>query len=175
MSTDDLRFEAARILNDLNVSPSELGYRVQALFAETLARMGATIHAVARTGHPDVTAQIGGRLLRIQVKATRHYSFSLAAEDLEGIRPRFPQEEGYLAVLAVAPPLTWTCIRYARVRVLMGRPVPLAMLKSMEDAPFSSECTDSCVQLLIEHRASIEAFTFSLLRKRTLSEGRTEG
>lgn len=137
--------------------------------------MGATIDAVARAGHPDVTAQIGGRLLRIQVKATRHYSFSLAAEDLEGIRPRFPQEDGYLAVLDLAPPLTWTCVPYLQVRVLVGRPVPLAMLKSMEDALFSSQCTDNCVQLLIEHRASIEAFTFSLLRKRALSEGRAGG
>ncbi len=174
MNTDDLRFEAARILNDLNVSPSELGYRAQALFAETLARMGATIDAVARSGHPDVTAQIRDRLLRVQVKATRHYSFSLAAEDLEGIRPRFPTEDGYLAVLDLAPPLTWTCIPYARVRALVGRPVPLAMLKSMEDASFSLQCTDRCVQLLIEHRASVEAFTFSLLRKRALI-GRAEG
>ena len=57
MSTDDLRFESARILGTLQVSPSELGYRVQALFAETLARMGVVINAIARSGHPDVMAQ----------------------------------------------------------------------------------------------------------------------
>lgn len=151
-----------------------MGYRAQALFAETLARMGVTIDAVARAGHPDVTAQVGGRSLRIQVKATRHYSFSLAVEDLEGIRPRFPHEDGYLAVLDLSPPLTWICIPYARVRALVGRPVPLAMLKSMEDVSFSSQCTDSCMQLVIEHRTSIEAFTFSLLRKRALSGDRPE-
>jgi hypothetical protein len=175
LSTNDLRFEAARILEDLRVSASELGYRAQALFAESLARMGATINAVARAGHPDVTAQICGRLIRIQVKATRQRSFSLSTEDLEGIRPRFPQEDGYLAILDLAPPLAWTCIHYARVRVLVGRAVSLAMVKSMEDAPFSSQCTDSCVQLLIEHRASIEAFTFSLLRKRALNEDKSSG
>lgn len=174
MNTDDQPFEAARILKDLDVSASELGYRAQALFAETLARMGATIDAVARAGHPDVTAQIGGRLLRVQVKATRQYSFSLTAEDLKGIRPRSPQEDGYLAVLDLAPPLTWTCVRYVHLRALLGRQVPLAMLKSMADAPFSSQCTGSCVQLLIEHRASIEAFTFSLLRKRALWEGKAK-
>jgi len=114
-------------------------------------------------------------LAATHVKVTRHYSFSLVAEDLEGIRPRFPKEDGYLAVLDLAPPLTRICIRYARVRVLVGRPVPLAMLKSMKDAPFSSQCTDSCAQLLIEHRDSIETFTFSLLRKRALCEGRAEG
>ena len=174
MNTHDLRFEVARILRDLNVSSSELGYRAQAILAETLARMGAIIDDVARTGHPDVTVRIRGRLLRLQVKATRAHSFTLAAEDLAGIRPRFPQEEGYLAVLDLAPPLAWSCINYARLGMLVGRTIPLAMLKSMQDAPFSSECTDNCLQLLIEHRDSVEAFTFSLLRKRALSEERSD-
>ena len=168
---DDLPFEAARILGILQVSPSELGYRVQALFAETLAQLGATIDDVARVGHPDVKAQIAGRSLRIQVKSTRSTSFVLDIEDLEGIRPRSPQEDGYLAVLDLAPPITWTCIRYVHARGLVGRTVPLAMIKSMADVSFSSQCTDRCVQLLVENRASIEAFTFSLLRKRALSEG----
>ena len=175
MSTDEPRFEAARILNDLRVSASELGYRAQALLAETLAQMGVGIGAVARAGHPDVTARMGGRVLRIQVKATRQRSFSLDAEDVEGIRPLSPQEDGYLAVLDLGPPMTWICVRHARAQVLVGRTVPLAMLKSMEDAQFSSQCTDTCVELLIEHRASIEAFTFALVRKRALVEGRVEG
>jgi hypothetical protein len=175
LSTDDLRFESARILGTLQVSPSELGYRVQALFAETLARMGAVINAIARSGHPDVMAQIAGRVLRIQVKSTRSSHFGLDIEDLEGIRPRSAEEEGYLAVLDLAPPMTWTCVRYLHARGLVGRTVPLAMIKSMADASFSSQCTDCCVQLLIENRASIEAFTFSLLRKRALSAERPEG
>ncbi len=99
-------------MDNLSVSPSELGYRVQALFAETLAQMGAGIDSVARVGHPDVTARMGGRVLLIQVKATRQRSFGLAAEDAEGIRPRSPDEDGYLALLALGPPITWICVRY---------------------------------------------------------------
>ncbi|OGG54742.1 MAG: hypothetical protein A3F84_25975 [Candidatus Handelsmanbacteria bacterium RIFCSPLOWO2_12_FULL_64_10] len=171
MNTDDARFEAARILGNLGVSASELGYRAQALLAETLALMGTGIDAVARVGHPDVTARTAGRVLRIQVKATRQPSFSLHAEDVEGIRPQSPQEDGYLAVLDLRPPLTWICVRHARARVLVGRTVPLAMLKSMEDVQFSAQCTENCAQLLIEHQGSIDAFTFSLLRKRALAEG----
>lgn len=174
MNTQDQRFEAAQILNGLQVTPSELGYRAQALFAETLARMGAIIEAVLRAGHPDVIARMGDRFLRIQVKATRNRSFSLATEDLEGIRPRFPHEDGYLALLDLAAPLAWTCIHYKYLPALVGRSVPIAMLKSMEDGSFSSQCSDNCVQLVIEHRDSIEAFTFSLLRKRVLWEGKTE-
>jgi hypothetical protein len=174
LNTNDDRFEAARILGNLSVTASELGYRAQALFAETLVRMGAGIDAVARVGHPDVAARIGGRLLRIQVKATRQRSFILKADDLDGIRPLSSQEDGYLAVLDLGPPMKWICVRHARAQVLVGRTVPLAMLKSMEELQFSSQCTDACAELLIEHHASVEAFTFALVRKRALVEGADE-
>lgn len=174
MNTSNARFEAARILGNLRVSASEFGYRAQALFAETLARMGAAIDAVKRAGHPDVIARIGGRLLRIQVKATRQRSLNLNTEDAEGIRPLSRYEDGYLTVLDLGPPMRWICVHHARIQVLVGRTVPLAMLESMEDTQFSSQCTDICAQILSEHQASIEAFTFALMRKRALVEGGVE-
>ena len=174
MSTDEARFKATEILGALGVSAIEFGYRAQALLAETLARMGAGIDAVARVGHPDVTARIGGRVLRIQVKATGQRSFILGAEDLDGIRPRSSQEDGYLAVLDLGPPVAWICVPYMRAKVLVGRSVPLAMLEAMDDARFSLQCTQTFVALVIEHQASIEAFTFSLVRRRALAEGRDE-
>jgi len=133
--------------------------------------MGAGIDAVARAGHPDVTARMGGRLLRIQVKATRQPSFRFDEADLEGIRPQAPHEDGYLAVLDLRSPLRWMLIHHARARTLVRRTVPMALLKAMEDAPFSAQCTAFCARMVIEHEESIEAFTFSLLRKRALAEG----
>ena len=174
MRTDESRFEAERILRTLRVNASEFGYRAQALFAETLARMGAVIDEVARVGHPDVMARIRGRGIRIQVKYTGQCSFTLDADDLEGIRPRSEQEDGYLAVLDLGPPVAWTCVPHSRARELVGRSVPLAMLKAMDDTLFSSECTDVFVELVIEHRTSIDAFTFSLVRRRALADGRVE-
>jgi len=175
LSSDEARFEAARVLGSLEVSASELGYRAQALLAESLARMGAGVDAVARIGHPDVTARIGGRALRIQSKATGQRSFALSAEDLEGIRPRASDQEGYIAVLDLGPPAAWICVRHARAQTLVGRTVPLAMLKAMDDAQFSSQCTDVFVDLVLDNRASIEAFTFSLVRRRALDRGGGEG
>jgi len=175
LSTDDAGFKAARILDRLEVSASELGYRAQALLAEILALMGAGIEAVARAGHPDVTARMGGRLLRIQVKATRQSSFTLDAADLEGIRPQAPHEDGYLAILDLRSPLRWMLIRHARAQALVERSTPMAWLKAMEDATFSAQCTTFCAQMVIEHEESVEAFTFSLLRKRALAEGGAVG
>lgn len=172
---DDARFEATRVLEGLGVSASELGYRVQALLAETLARMGAGIDAVARAGHPDVIARIGGRVLRVQVKSTRQPHFSIGAEDVEGVRPQSSQEDGYVAVLDLRPPMNWICVPHARALAVVGRTVPVTMLESMADAKFSAQCTRACAQLLLEHRSSVQAFTFSLLRKRALTDGRAEG
>lgn len=170
MTSDDT-FEAAKVLASLRVSPSELGYRVQALFAEVLSHMGARIEAVARVGHPDVTAQLGGRMLLVQVKATGQGDFTLCREDLEGIRPGSDDQVGYLALLDLGPPIAWICVEYVRAQKLVHRTVPLALMKSMDDAEFSVACTEACVKLLMEQKSSIEGFTFSLMRKRALASG----
>jgi len=53
----------------------------------------------------------------------------------------------------------------------LERAVPLAMLKTMDDAAFSLQCTSAFVDLVVEHRDSIEAFTFSLMSRRALARG----
>ena len=165
-------FKVSHVLGGLAISASELGYRAQALFAETLARLGAIVDDVARTGHPDVTARLLDATLRIQVKATSQSTFAIAAADLEGIRPRSTGEQGYLAILDLGAPVRWSLIEYARARVLLDQVVPLAMIKVMSNRSFSQECTRAFVDMVLENEASIAAFTFALVRKRTLDDSR---
>ncbi len=167
-STIDAAYEATRALEELRLTPSEFGYRMQAMLAETLAAMGGGGVDVARVGHPDILARMGGKTIRIQSKATGQRNFNLLKEDLDGIRPRSKEEEGYLAVLDRGPPIAWTCVRYAKAQPLVDRTVPLVMLKTMDDVHFSRQCTDAFVELVNEHRASLEAFTFALLSKRAM-------
>lgn len=172
MSRHEDAFDAASVLRELRVGAVELGYRAQALFAETLIRLGARIEDVARVGHPDVLARLGDRRFRVQVKSTAQHSFALDGADLEGIRPRANEEEGYLALLDLGPPVAWICVTHARICGLVGRTMPLAMLGSMAEIPFSNQCTDAFVEIVLEHRASIEAFTFSLISRRALAADR---
>ena len=165
-STADAAFEATKALEELGLTPSEFGYRMQAMLAETLATMGGGVDDVARVGHPDILVRMGGKTLRIQSKATGQREFTLSKEDLDGICPRSNEEEGYLAVLDRGPPIAWTCVRYAKARSVLDRRVPLTMLKAMDDAHFSRQCTQAFVELVNEHRLSLEAFTFALLCKR---------
>jgi len=146
-----------------------MGYRAQALFAAVLGRLGAQIEDVARVGHPDVLARLGGRRLRVQVKCTGSGTFGISSADLEGIRPAAAEEEGYLAMLDLGPPVAWICVAYSKIRSFADRPLPLAMLVAMADPAFSDECTGTFAELIIEYRDSIEAFTFSLVRRRALS------
>jgi hypothetical protein len=164
------RYEAARCLSELRLTPSEFGYRMQAMFAETISILGGGIRNVARVGHPDILAYVHGRTLRIQTKATGLRSFTLEKKDLEGIRPRSTEEEGYLAVMDRGPPFWWICVPFAKAEALVDREVTLAMLRSMEDASFSRECTDAFVELVAINRDSLEAFTFSFVSKRAMSE-----
>lgn len=169
MSIDESGFGVARILGSLHLNPSEFGYRAQALFAESLVRLNASIRTIARVGHPDILAQVGDHLIRFQIKATGQSSFSLSREDLDGIRPQFSDEKGYLAVLDLGPPALWCCVPHARAEVLVGRNVPIAMLKAMSDEDLSSQCNESFVGLVMENQASIAAFTFNLVRRRALN------
>ncbi len=171
LSTVDAAYEAAKGLDELGLNPSEFGYRMQAMLAETLAVMGGGIDAVERVGHPDILVRMGGKTLRIQSKATGQRRFTLSKEDLDGIRPRTGDEEGYLAILDRGPPVAWTCVRYAKAQSILNRNVPLAMLKTMDDAYFSSQCTAAFLDLVNANRSSLEAFTFALLSKRAIASG----
>jgi len=75
-------------------------------------------------------------------------------------------------VLDLRPPTAWICVPYARAAVLVGRTVPLTMLRTMEDLHLSTECSSVFVQLVLEHRESMEALTFGLVRRRTLGDSR---
>jgi hypothetical protein len=170
LSKPDALFQAADILGTLDVTASELGYRVQAMLGATLKYLPGVVDVVAATGHPDLVARTRGRTFRLQVKVTRQRSFCLERADLDGIRPTSADDEGYIALLDMGPPLTWIWVPYLRATVLVGRPVPLAMLRSMEDQVLSSQCSEVFAELVLEYRDRLEALTYSLVRRRALAD-----
>jgi len=90
---------------------------------ETLARIGAGVDAVARVGHPDVTARIGGRALRIQSKYRQRPSPS--AQRI-GRHPSSCERRGrLLAVLRTRPADRMDVRTHAQAQALVGRTVPL--------------------------------------------------
>src|SRR5947209_3953489 len=46
------------------VGDIEFGYRAQGLFAQVLRRVGANVREIRHQGHPDIIADLDGRLAR---------------------------------------------------------------------------------------------------------------
>lgn len=174
MSTDRLQFAAKPILDCLryHCGDSEFGYRVQALFAHVLLRLGAKILEINAQGHPDIKAQLADRLLLIQVKSVLHGSrssmFQLTEGDLRGIEPG-QRSEGYLALLDCAEPIEWILEPYNQLRRYLSRSAHITSLRAEQEEVFSRECTEEFVEMVLGLEKRLPNLTYRLLVDRALA------
>lgn len=146
MSANESAFDVKPVLDQLRFQcgDSEFGYRLQALFAHVLLRLGGSVSEINAQGHPDVKARLGDRELWVQVKTSIHSSasteFQLSTEDLAGITAE-GRREGCLAFLDCAEPVEWIMVGYERAERLVGRSVQVATLRAESDAALSEDCT----------------------------------
>ena len=88
MRAGDLQFAVKPLLEGLRaqVGDGEFGYRMQALFAHVLVRLGARVLEINAQGHPDVRALMGQELMFVQVKSAMNSGpgslFQLSGADL---------------------------------------------------------------------------------------------
>ncbi len=173
MNDDNPGFTVKPILDGLctEFGSSDFGYRMQAVFAHVLMRIGAQITEVNAHGHPDVRAILQGRELRIQVKALTHaYAnayLTLAPEDFAGIEAQ-GDGEGYLAILDCAIPVTWIIIASDRAQRFVTRPTLVTTLQAERAEPLSSECTDVFLELILEERSRLHQLPFAIVAERAL-------
>lgn len=173
MNVDKRAFDVKPLLDALceSCGYSEFGYRIQALFAHVLLRLGARITEVNAQGHPDVKAELCNRQLRFQVKAVVHAQLRsqliLTPEDLAGIGSRFGSD-GYLAILDCAMPVNWIVIPESRARLFVERPMLIATLQAERIEPLSSECTDVFLDLILEEKGRLEHLPFGIVARRAL-------
>lgn len=156
----------------LEIGDSEFGYRMQALFAHVIGRLGARVIEVNAQGHPDLRVNLAGQDLLFQVKTSRHgswaTSFSLEGNDLAGITPT-KRTGGFLAFLDCAEPVNWILVPYDRIRLLLGQAVHVPTLVAERDPVFSEECNVEFVEMLQSVGPRLQLLTFSALRHRALS------
>jgi len=166
-------FEVKPLLDELRseVGDSEFGYRIQALFAHVLLRLGGVVSTVNAQGHPDIGARLGDRELLIQVKAVSHASASqivnVADEDLRGIAPT-GRREGVLAFLDCAEPVEWIVIPFARANALSGRSVHVATVRAERDVALSEDCTGEFLDMVLTIGKRLRTMTYRVLRRRAL-------
>ena len=151
------------------VGAIEFGYRAQGLFAHVLKQIGASVIDVRNQGHPDIIVQLGGRLTRIEVEVAtigERYHV-IKADDVAGVAPTNPNDQGYLSVLDIAEPVRWAPIEYSRFRHRQGKQ-RLATLHALADRELARECNDAFAEIIIADSERLAALTFHLLCQRIL-------
>lgn len=174
MTTDDRLFTIKPILDGLRreCGDSEFGYRMQALYAHVLLRLGGRVVDINAQGQPDVVAELGGTTMLVQVKSVFHggpaCGLQLSQRELDGIRPASKQEAGYLALLDCAVPVSWIMLTHDHPLFRERAPVLIATLRAAKTEPLSEECTSEFADLVITHEARLTNLTFRILRARAL-------
>jgi hypothetical protein len=146
-----------------SVVAAEFGYKVQALAAHVLLRLGYRIDAVNQSGHPDIVAIRGGTELRFEVEA-------------EVIRPRLRKlteadfasllgptnARGYYALVIAFPSPKWILVPASK---LVGRTLssPNMLLEAISDKEYSLKWTREYTLLLHQSCRQIRLTSFSAL------------
>ena len=129
------------------VSPSEFGYRVQALAGHVLLGLGHSIVKINQKGHPDLVSDKDGQEFRFEVEAEvlARKSRMLTPSDFDGLIGS--RVEGYFAVAVSFPQPCWVLVPVQRL-ASRESPSSMALLRALSDKTFSSEWTNQYVSLI---------------------------
>jgi hypothetical protein len=174
LPADKLQFAVKPVLENLraNCGDSEFGYRMQALFAHVLMRLGATVLEINAKGHPDIKALMGQELMLVQVKSAGHSGpssmFSLSDSDFAGIASD-ERAAGYLAFLDCAAPVSWHIVKSGAAGQLRGRFVPVESIVAMRDETLSVECSEVFAEMILSIKDRLGVLTFAIVSARALN------
>ena len=166
---DPDRYAAADCLEQLRsrVSPSEFGYRIQALAGHVLLRLGHSIVEINQKGHPDLVSAKDGQEFRFEVEAEvlARRPRMLTPSDFDGLTGS--RVEGYFAIAVSFPQPCWVLVPVQR---LASRETPsgMALLRALSDKAFSSEWTNEYVSLICRSNRNVIDRSYDQLVQRAL-------
>lgn len=150
-----------RIRSD--ASPAEFGFKVQALAAHVLLRLGYQIDAVNQSGHPDIVATWAGREFRFEVEAEvgRPRPRKLTDADFASLIGD-SGAIGYYALAIAFPAPKWVLVQASK---LAGRNYPSSnmLLEALSDKDYSLEWSREYNLLLCQSCRQIKSASFSVL------------
>ena len=151
-----------------DISAVEFGYKIQAVAAHVLLRLGYRIEAVNRAGHPDIVAIRGGREFRFEVEAEAFdpRPRQLTAADLASLTEA-PNVVGYYALAISCPKPYWVLVP-ASILACRTRPSANMLLEALSDKEYSAEWTREYVGLLQDACRQISLASFSDLCRMAL-------
>lgn len=142
-----------------SIPSPEFGYKIQALAAHVLLRLGYTVTAVNQQGHPDIAAVRSGNEFHFEVEAQagnprlrQLYESDFAS--LIGVG----NVAGYYALSISFPRPYWVIVPASK---LVGRPPsPNILMEALSDSEYSAEWTRQYIGMLREKCRLIRLATF---------------
>ena len=151
------------------VSPAEFGYKVQAMAAHVLLRLGYRVDSVNQSGHPDIVASRGGLEFRFEVEAQvgRPRLRKLTDADFSSLIGA-GGVTGYYALAIAFPSPRWVLVPAVD---LVGRTYasPNMLLEAISDKDYSVEWTREYNLLLCQSCRQIRSASFSTLSEMAMS------
>ncbi len=156
-----------RIRSD--ISPSEFGYKIQALAAHVLLRLNYRVDEVNPSGHPDIVATKEGREFRFEVEAEvigprphklTDADFAMLTETSNVV--------GYYALAISFPKPYWVLVPATKL-IRRNFPSSNMLLEALSDKACSEEWTYEYVQLLHSACRQIRLASFSYLSQMAIA------
>ena len=163
----------AECINDIrcSISATEFGYKIQALAAHVLLRLGCEITAINQFGHPDIIAVKDGKELHFEVEAEvgNPRLRQLTEADFQSLL-NVRNVIGYYALAISAPKPYWVVVP---AKDIVGRPpIPNILMEALSDAAYSEEWTREYVEMLRDKCRLIKMASFRVLSAMAL-DGRS--
>ena len=148
---------------------SAFGYKIQALAAHVLVRLGYGVTEVNSSGHPDIVAEKNGREYRFEVEAEigEPRAHKLTERDFEALVAG-GNTTGYFAMAASFPVPYWLLVpasKLVRRRTRARR----ALLEALGDGDFAEMWTRAYTALLHESCREIRRSSFRSLVEAALA------
>ena len=146
-------------------SPTDFGYKIQALGGHVLLRLGYQVSGVNQSGHPDIIASIGGTEYRFEVEAevTRPRLRKLTGADFDSLI-NVPNVIGYYALAITFPSPRWILVQASKL-VNRRSPSSNILLEALSDKELSAQWTTAYLQLLHDSCKQIGLRSFNRLSR----------
>ena len=153
---------------------SAFGYKIQALAAHVLVRLGYGVTEVKSSGHPDIAAVKNGREFRFEIEAevAGPRAHKLTEEDFEALIAG-GHVTGYFAVAVSFPVPYWLLVpatKLVRRRTAARR----ALLEALGDREYAETWTREYTMLLQESCRDIRRSSFRSLVEAALAGRRPQ-
>lgn len=144
-------------------TPSEFGYKMQAVIGHILLRRGFEIREINQSGHPDIVADLDGvrHVFEIEADTSSPKPKQLTRQDFESLLCDKATLGWYGRLVNLHTPY-WILVPASKL-VRRSRATSVSMLMALSDKEFSDACTSVYFEILNRSLNRIRESSFGRL------------